>query len=335
MAVTDLGACMRLIDVMQRNLPALGIERRQFDTVYIEILSEARQDGPRRLGRGAAQPAQSVRRRYTLLISDIRDEVRADLERLVGARLTEAGQAEPRGDRLSINELLESVLLIREPRPAAANGLILALLGTDPTRVDLAQWHRELGRLGCRGVRVGCLAPQQRAMSVLYLIEIAKPQPNFTPPEEWAAHGAFVFYRLQTDPSCPFYIEWGYAHPVRELSRLYRITDERLVLMSADALERQRGQGGRPQARVCLKLHEADWRNTFELPDQIDYTIESALEFDSRTLEPASRTTQVSIAVEVRREAISGTSAAEIESKIAWHQQTIEQLRRVPPAQRD
>jgi hypothetical protein len=324
MTVEDLGACIRLIDVMTRNLPALGIERNHFDSVFIEEIDTVRRI---RLGQGTSEPSGPARRRYTLLVSDIADSAVADLERLAGTKLNEVGGKMPAQQTVSINELLESVLLVREPRPVAANGLMLALLGSDPAHVDLARWHAELGRLGCRGMRIGCLATNGEDLGIPYLIEVAKPPPSFVPPAEWAASRGLAFYRLRPESSCPFYVEWGYAHPVRELTRLYRIGDERLVLMAADALDRTRGQPGQAQTRVSLKLRANDWRNVFELPDHIEYGIELATELELRSLEAASRTTHISVAVDVRQQPAIGGTAAEVERKIAWHQEAIEQLR--------
>lgn len=325
MTIDDVGACVRLIDVMTRNLPALGIERSHFDAILIET------DKPavvrRRLGE-APEPAGPGRRRYTLLLSGISDTAMADLERLAGTKLRELSEEMPAGQAISINELLESVLLVREPRPAAANGLILAVLGTDPDHVNLARWHAELSRLGCRGIRIGCVATEGDDVRVLYLIEIARPPPNFVPPAEWEANRVLVFYRLSPEASCPFYIEWGYAHPVRELPRLYQIGDERLVLMAVDALEQRRGQAGQPQTRVSLKLRLNDWHNIFEMPDQAEYAIELATELELRDLEAAQRAMNVNVAVEVRSLPAIGNSATEIEYKIAGHQQAIEELHR-------
>jgi hypothetical protein len=326
MTVEDVGACVRLIDVMTRNLPALGIDRNNFDAVHIE--SGKATVIRRSLGEGPAEPSGAVRRRYTLMLSGIPDATIPDLERLAGAKLREVNEKAPTDQTISINELLESVLLVRESRPSAANGLVVALLGTDPANVDLASWHVELSRLGCRGVRIGCVAAPGVEVRVLYLIEIARPPPNFVPPAEWEANRVFVFYRLKPEVSCPLYIEWGYTHPVRELARLYQINDERLVLMAADALDRRRGQAGQPQTRVCLKLRSRDWRNIFEMPDQAEYAIELATELELQNLEPAAQPINVSVAVDVRSRPLFGSSIGEVEYKIAAHQQAIEQLHR-------
>jgi hypothetical protein len=295
LTVEDLGACVRLIDVMLRNLPALGIERRQFDTVYELIGAPGRRGGllserepprgqvrsppprlivpgmppelaaalqfavdagytgatpvpPRGGGGGSGEgggmaTGLAARRQYTLLITGIPDSAVVDLERLAGTKLRETTDREPAGKPHTINELLEKILLIRETRSTAANGLMVALMGSSQANVDLARWHAELGRLGCRGMRIAVLAGNEPGLRVLYLIEIAHPPPNFIPPEEWGDRRALVFARLKPEATCPFYIEWGFAHPVRELARLYRISDERLVLMAADALETHRGQG--------------------------------------------------------------------------------------------
>jgi hypothetical protein len=325
MTVEDVGACVRLIDVMTRNLPALGIERSHFDAVHIDEKAEVVRV---RIGDRSAERTTSGRRRYTLLLSGIPDSAIADLERLAGTKLKELNEKAPAAETISINELLESVLLIREPRPAAANGLMLALLGTDPDRVDLARWHGELSRLGCRGCRIGCVATEGADLRVLYLIEIARPPPNFVPPADWETRRVLVFSRLRPDVSSPFYIEWGYAHPVRDLARLYQIRDERLVLMAADALERRRGQAVQSQTRVTLKLRSSDWRTIFELPDQGAYTIELATELELRNLEAGPQATDVSVAVDVRSRPLIGGSLTEVEHKIAWHQQAIEQLHR-------
>jgi hypothetical protein len=324
MTVDDLGSCIRLIDIMSRNLPALGIERSHFDAVFIETTEPVRTI---RLGQGAVERPRPARRRFTLLISGIADSAVADLERLAGTKLKQVSDKMPATQTVSVNELLDSVLLVREPRPSAANGLMVALLGSDPSQVDLARWHAELGRLGCRGVRIGCLADAGVDLGVLYLIEIASPPPNFVPPAEWASNRAITFYRLKPEPSCPFYVEWGYAHPVRELARLYRIQNERLVLMAADALEGVRAQIGQSETRMSLKIGADDWRNIFEMPDRIAYGIELATDLELRTIEAATRTTNVNVAVDVRQQPVFGGTAAEIERKIAWHQQAIEQLR--------
>jgi hypothetical protein len=326
MTVEDVGACVRLIDVMTRNLPALGIERSNFDAVHVE---RARPTVTTQvLGEGPREPDRPVRRRYTLMLSEIPDTTIPDLERLAGAKLREVNEKAPTDQTISINALLESVLLVRESRPAAGNGLVLALLGTDPDGVDLARWHVELSRLGCRGVRIGCVATPGVELRVLYLIEIARPPANFAPPAEWEANRVFVFYRLKPEASCPLYIEWGYAHPVRELARLYQINDERLVLMAADALERRRGQAGQSQTRVCLKLRSRDWRNIFEMPDQAEYAIELATELELHDLEPAAEPVNVTVAVDVRSRPLVGSSVGEVEHKIASHQQAIEELHR-------
>jgi hypothetical protein len=324
----DLDRFVRVIDALQRNLPALGVDRSRFDEVYVQSLGVAQADGPLQIG-VAQGPARQVRKFiYNIVVDDLGDVLAKDLEKLTGVHARDVDASAPVGTRLTVNQFLESILLVHETRCAASNGIVIALFARQRDSIDLAHWHRELGRLGCRGVRLGFLAPQNQGVDVHYLIEVSKPPANFVPPSEWGTRDALVFYRLKADPSCPFYIEWGYAHPVRDLARLYRVADERMVLLAADAIGRSRGHGDRSTTSATLRLPQESWRSVFEMADQVEYSVEIADLWDPRTLEAAKDTTRVNLAVEMRRDSALGGSGAEIESKVAWHLHAVEQLRK-------
>lgn len=307
---TDLSKCVEFLDSVLRNLRALRMNRDQIDAVYVTDNA------------------------FTVFMRDVPDDALQTLQKMLQARSITERHGPPPGQPHTINALLERVMLVHQPQPSADTGLAIALFDAGPT--DFRDLYTQLLNMGCHDLRVGFVESTPKNSKLSYIILVGRPSDRFSPPTDWARNRGLggrtlTLCRLRADERCPFYIEWGYEHPVPGLDRLYQATTEegRGIFVFARALHEDRVYDETEPARKpqWVIIPDAAWRGIFHLSDEA-LNLEPAQVAPRIELQSRRSPEQGVLEFRVQRDTRGVTSLESIESQIAWHQQAIEDLQR-------
>ena len=103
----------------------------------------------------------------------IRDMVRARI-------VTHTTSSVPAGERLTINQLLERVMLANRPGSPVDHGLAVAMFKANAEQFQ--KWYAELLNMGCRDIRVGFVQPTPDNKEMTHLVLIGQAPKSFAPP---------------------------------------------------------------------------------------------------------------------------------------------------------
>ncbi len=311
---TDLGNCLEFIETLLSNARRVRIRREQVDEIFVNHKGE--------------------RRRYTAVVRGADDAALTLIQQLVRGKQIEDVD-KPEGEPRTLNELLESIVLAPKPHPDAGLCLAVALFSSKPA--DLREKYSEMIQLGCRELQVGFVEPTAANRKLSHLILAAQVPKGFAPPLSWARHTdwggrALAFYRIRPEDECPFYVEWGFEHPVPWLDKYYdydKNSDRGLFVCAMDPnIDRTESEFQKGHAPYWLTIEQNDWTGIFHVPDE-------ALDLEAMDVAPRVELTPridgdhgvLPLRVQPDNQAARGTLDA-IESQIATHQQAIERLQR-------
>lgn len=307
----ELGPCIEFLDLALRNKSALRIDRSDLDSIVVSP------------------------KLYTILIRGIQKQQADLLRRLARAPGVEGTKGSYEGKVYTINELLESVRLVRSTESAGANGVAVTLFKA--SEKQFRDWYTQLLDMGCRDIRVGFVQPHERNGGLSHLFMIGQVPRGFCPPGDWAQDRgwgarALVFYRFRMGDNCRFYVEWDYEYPLPYLDRIYDLTSAQshTVLLCADAPQNDRSWAddesivaAKPQ---WLCLREDDVKPLFAMSENA-LRLEATHVTPKVFLEPRTLPGDAVLELHVKRDSRgAGASVESIESEIAWHQQAIEEL---------
>jgi hypothetical protein len=306
----DLGDCVEFIDLVLRNRQTLQIDR---DGIQVEI---GRQD--------AAHPV------FAVVLANAPEASGDRLLRLARCPGYQTDASWHSGERRTLNALLESVKLARQPQ--MPSGHPLAVLLFQASDDEFRRRYTELLDMACRQIRVGVVRATDENQQLTHVLFVGTPPAAFWPPAHWQApepgerSRAVACYRVRPAPDCRLYAQWDYEYPVRNIEQLYDFDHPRCHSLFALAGSGHES-GLQPQ---WLRISEADYEGMFALPEQ-------RLRLDAAAVAEAWPAVDLQPDVghaleldfQVQREARgSSTSLEALETQIAHHQQAIVDLRR-------
>ena len=264
---------------------------------------------------------------FAIVITDLASSVGEELRRLARCPGFETASSGAGGDRITLNQLLERVKMVRQPQMVPGRPLAILLFGARDD--EFRQRYTELMDMGCRGFRVGIVKASTKNQNVTHVILVEKPPRGFWPAAEWNPQSDVQFrtvacYRWRSAEDCRLYVEWSYEHPVERIEQLYDFDHPAchgvFALNGSDGTE---GLGGQ-----WLHLRHEDYDGVFSLGEQklkLDLTEPLA----TVELQGVSHHDELSLDFRVQREARGTSSSLDaVETQIAHHQQAIVDLQR-------
>jgi hypothetical protein len=315
----DVSACIEFLYLILQNKAALRLDRSDFDRIIVS--SHDRQD------------------RFTVVIRRIQKSRLDLLRELARAPGTEIASGKlPTGQEYTINDFLQQVKLVRSIDSVGENGLAIALFKANEEQYQ--EWYTQLLDMGCRGIHVGKVEPCEETARLNYFILVESVPKGFAPPADWnqgcgwGAGRALVFYRLHGDEDCRVYVEWGYTYPLDDVDHIFEFdkTQCHTVLICADDPKNLRQSSDndvldamRPQ---WLYLSEHDMRDIFTVTDR-SYRLEVVSGKRPVSLKPLAVPGKSVLKLHVKKDGRGTANSVEsIERDIAWHEQTIDDLKR-------